>query len=338
MSQSALLNDFSGIRPLEHAIEAGNPREAFLALLGAVLEEEADGPNTVFSHDQNPASLSMADGQGGPGGTSLALVDAPRFIFVLGGAYREIRDIRDRNQDRIIRCGGFYWIHPDDWNLVRNDAARTVLSVIFAKNETRYVWYHHRREGIPAGRAGSTKHEVHTALRYHTHASASPELRHAVALMEAATEKSAVPCDAVTAKITARALLGWCLRELRVDANLEAAAHAAGTLTPGQRAFEEICAYITEHLQEDLSRRQVAAIFRISEDHLTRLFRLHAKSGFVEFVRAERFRLAERLLGERRFSVKEVAAACGFNLSEYFIKRFREQYGMTPATWRRSPR
>ncbi|AHF89851.1 AraC family transcriptional regulator [Opitutaceae bacterium TAV5] len=335
MPQSASLNDVSGIRPLEHAIGTGSPREAFLTLLDAVLAEERSGPAAVFAHENNPECLSIAEGQGGPRGTSLALVDAFRFIFVLGGTYRAIRDVRDRRQDRVVRSGEFYWIRPDDWNLVRNDSARTVLSVIFARNETRYVWYHHRREGEPERRERGARPEAHTALRYHTHAGASQELLHAVALMDAAMEKSAVSCGAVTARASARALLGWCLRELRLDANLEAAANAAGTLAPGRRAFDEICAYVAEHLQSDLSREQVAGVFRISEDHLTRLFRIHARCGFVEFVRAERFRLAERLLATSRLSVKEVAAACGFNLSEYFIKRFREQHGVTPAAWRR---
>jgi AraC-like DNA-binding protein len=244
-----------------------------------------------------------------------------------------------------VRSGEFYWIRPDDWNLVRNDSARTVLSFIFARNETRYVWYHHRREGEPGRRrqrqrmrevrrVRGARLEVHTALRHHTHAGASRELLHAVALMDAATAKNVLPCEALTARATARTLPGWCLRELRVDANLETAANAAGMFAPGRRMFDEICAYVGEHLQGDLSREQVAGGFRFSEDHLTRLFRIHARCGFVEFVRGERFRLAERLLVSGHLSVKEVSAACGFNQSEYFIKRFREEHGITPMMWR----
>ncbi|EIP99627.1 DNA-binding domain-containing protein, AraC-type [Opitutaceae bacterium TAV1] len=338
INQHHARNDVSGIGSLTRAIEEGRPREAFVRLLETVLDtnEGTDAgsvPAAVLAHENNPGRLPEANDIDGPRGTNFSCVTVPRFIFVLGGTYRVVRDLDDRSQDRIVRDGVFYWIRPDDWNLVRNDTARTVLSVIFEQNHTRFLWYHHKREPAP----GIVRiRGAHTELRYHTHAPASATLRQAVALMDAAVAPHCEPAgDSIALRSTARTLLAWCLHELRADAALATAASNSGTLAPGRRAFDEICAYVAEHLQSDLGREQVAGVFRISEDHLTRLFRIHERCGFVEFVRAERFRLAERLLATSRLSVKEVAAVCGFNLSEYFIKRFREQHGVTPAAWRR---
>ncbi|MDR1282924.1 MAG: AraC family transcriptional regulator [Opitutaceae bacterium] len=309
-----------------------------MSLLETVLADASGMPGAVFVHDSNPVCLSIAEGRGRgggggggePRGTNLALMDVPRFILVLGGAYRAICDINDRGKDRVARRGEFYWIHPDDWNLVRNDSARTILSVVFNRHFTRFLWYHHKREPGSERLSGA-----HTALYYHTNTPASVELRRAVSLMDAAADEGGVFLQPA-----ARALLAWCLRELQVDERIARATAASGNgggggIDHGRRTFEEIRAYVTEHLQHELARGQVSGIFRISEDHLTRLFRIHARCGFVEFVRSERLRLAERLLATSRLSVKEVAVACGFNLSAYFIKRFRERHGVTPMVWRR---
>ncbi len=340
-------NDISGVRSLLHAIEGNQPREAFEHLLERVLgtdgcppdkavphEDDAPSavvPTAVLAHENNPGRLPETNDINGPRGTNFSCVAVPRFIFVLGGTYRVIRNLDERSSDRVVRNGEFYWIHPGGWNLIRNDATRTVLSVIFEQRHTRFLWYHHKRESTP----GIIRIQgAHTELRYHTHAPASTGLQHAVALMDASVASGQeLACDTTTLRFTARTLLAWCLRELRIDAALAMNAGRSDALVPGRRVFDEICAYVAEYLQTDLSREQVAGVFRISEDHLTRLFRIHAHCGFVEFVRAERFRLAERLLTTSRFSVKEVAAACGFNHSEYFIKRFRERYGITPTAW-----
>ncbi len=323
-------NDVSGIARLLKAIAADDRRAEFIRLIEAVLEGEGDAPRAVQAHENNPGRLPEADDTNGPRGTNFSCVASPRFIFVLGGSYRVVRDLDDRKRDRVVRSGEFYWMRSEGWNLVRNDTVRTVLSVIFDADHTRFLWYHHQRE------AGAVrKPDAHTALRYHTHAPASEELRHSVALMETAAACS--KADGVVARSTARTLLGWCRRELLADEVL-AVANTSGIGTSGRWTFDEIRAYVADHLQHELNREQVAEVFRLSADHLTRLFRIHAHCGFVEFVRAERFRLAERLLVGSRLSVKEIAAACGFNLSSYFIKRFRERHSVTPTVWRRLPR
>lgn len=321
-------HDISGIARLMNAVATDDRRAEFVRLLEHVLESEDHQPTAVWTHENTPGRLPQTNDIHGPRGTNFSYSAAARFIFVLGGSYRVVRELDEREQDRIVRRGEFYWMRPESWNLIRNDVARSVLSVVFETDHTRFVWYHHKREPGP-----TRMRDAHISLRYHTYSPASEPLRQACSLMDAALGKSAP--DIVIARSTARTLLGWCLDELRADEALSAAGSTPKSGLHARRSFDEICAYIAEHLQDELSREQVAEAFRMSEDHLTRLFRLHARCGFVEFVRAERFRLAERLLAGSRLSIKEVAAACGFNLSGYFIKRFRERHGITPNAWRR---
>ncbi len=336
--------DISGIKPLERAIAEDDPHGTLMRLTGIILKrwQEKGCPSTMISDYQNkqdplPGQNENAERRG----LSFSTATALRFNFILGGEYRIIHDIKNRAMDDVIRPGGFFWGHPNSWHLVRNDASRTVFGVVFRQEHTRFLWYHHKCE-----RASDihSSDDVHTILSYHTHAPASAVLRHAVALMDEVAASVSEECigerntgsnNNALLHSTCQALLAACLRELHVDAKLAEAAKLARASAIGKRSFDEICAWINEHVQSNLDRKRVACLFRISEDHLTRLFRTHAQCGYIEYVRAERFRLAERLLVNSRLSIKEVADACGFNLTAYFIKRFREQHGVTPASWRR---
>ncbi|WP_043581930.1 helix-turn-helix domain-containing protein [Geminisphaera colitermitum] len=336
--------DISGIRALEQAIAGGDPYGALVRLTGTVLQQWREGgaSMTLSAHQKLPMRLSEWEARRERHGTSVSCTMFPRFIFVLEGEYRVIHDINDRSADRVVRTGELYWIRPNDWNLVRNDAPRVVFAVSFTPDHTRFLWYHHKREPENSNVCLDTDNAFHTELWYHTHVPVSVALRYAIGLIDEATTLDAslgkLGTDSERQELlhtTGEALLAWCLQELHADAQLAESARFSGTVSPSRRTFDEICAWITERLQHDLERHSVASIFRVSEDHLTRLFRTHAHCGFVEFVRAERFRLAERLLADSRLSIKEVAAACGFSLSAYFIKRFRQQHGLTPAAWRR---
>ena len=65
----------------------------------------------------------------------------------------------------------------------------------------------------------------------------------------------------------------------------------------------------------------------------TQLYRkVKALTGFssIEFLRIIRLSKAAEMLRENQYYVKEICYMTGFNNSSYFIKCFREQYGMTP--------
>ncbi len=69
----------------------------------------------------------------------------------------------------------------------------------------------------------------------------------------------------------------------------------------------------------------------------TQLYRkIKALTGYspVEFVRILKLQNAYELLIQRTNSVKEVCYLSGFNNISYFIKCFREQFGVTPASLR----
>lgn len=350
-----------GLRALGAAMAGSDAKTVFTRLLETILGTGAPESVVVFENNPwRPPKVTGTGGASGVQGVGFSCVPVARFLVTLDGEQRTMFSMSaERSQDVVLRPGQFCWVEPGYWYLVRNDRPRTMFSVVFFEDFTRFVWYHHKRETVGgeavAGRGRDTPGAA-VSLHYHTHAPAGTGLREALALMERARREQAAAAvgtgkaDAGGRELlwaSAHALMAWCLEELRherIDTNVDASVSggdagtgvgaAAGEAVAGRRTVGEICAHVTEHLHGDLSREQMAARFGISEDHLTRLFRLHARCGFSEFVNAERFRLAENLLRQGRFSVKEVGAACGFNSSAYFVKRFREQHGVTPTAWR----
>ncbi len=93
--------------------------------------------------------------------------------------------------------------------------------------------------------------------------------------------------------------------------------------------------WLEEHCGEDISRSDCAASFGIHPNHLARLFKQHARCSFTESLLKLRMKKARLLLTQRRLAIQQIAIACGFQDSAYFIRRFREQHGQSPARWRK---
>ena len=75
-----------------------------------------------------------------------------------------------------------------------------------------------------------------------------------------------------------------------------------------------------------------------SPDYLSHLYSRHTGEHLRSFIQGQRLARATRLLSEGDAAIKEIAWCCGFGSASYFIRRFREAFGMTPDSFRRSSR
>lgn len=94
-------------------------------------------------------------------------------------------------------------------------------------------------------------------------------------------------------------------------------------------------AWLEEHAHQDLSRGDCANAFHFHPNHVARLFQQHGNKSFSETLLQIRMQKARFLLMHSDGLVQDIAEACGFNNSAYFIKRFRQQHGRAPEQWRR---
>jgi AraC-like DNA-binding protein len=94
-------------------------------------------------------------------------------------------------------------------------------------------------------------------------------------------------------------------------------------------------AYVDHHsFNPQLCRKSVAAAFRITESHVSRLFADHARMSYQHYVERRRMVRARMLLVRSHSTVAEIAHACGFGNASYFVRVFHKSYGMPPAGYR----
>ena len=81
---------------------------------------------------------------------------------------------------------------------------------------------------------------------------------------------------------------------------------------------------------EDIDEKVLAKSYGISYSHFSRSFKRVTGITFKNYLNRTRISKAEQLLFQNECSVSEVASACGYNSTAYFIKVYRSIKGKTP--------
>jgi AraC-like DNA-binding protein len=118
-----------------------------------------------------------------------------------------------------------------------------------------------------------------------------------------------------------------------VSAALE---HKRRLSSEAQRLVRRAMAYLHEHYDEPVSRRDIAQHVGMAEDHLTHCFRQELGTTPIAYLNRYRINQAKRLLKESEQNITEIAFAVGFSDSGYFSRVFRRETGTSPEAFRRT--
>lgn len=88
--------------------------------------------------------------------------------------------------------------------------------------------------------------------------------------------------------------------------------------------------YIQKHIEERLTLHEVAAIFGLSPNYLSVLFKKTCDIGFNEYITQMKVNKAKGLLLEQDMKIYEVADQLGFESAFYFSKVFKKIEGVSP--------
>lgn len=99
---------------------------------------------------------------------------------------------------------------------------------------------------------------------------------------------------------------------------------------------KEILLYIQEHYTERLMLEDLATHFHLSEKYMSHYFVEHFRIPFSNYVLHLRLVHAKQLLETTEEAITEVALRAGFANVSYFIRVFKEAYGMPPYRYRKS--
>ncbi len=93
--------------------------------------------------------------------------------------------------------------------------------------------------------------------------------------------------------------------------------------------------YIEAHYREEIQVQDIADTAAVSPSVCLRCFQKTLGTSPMQYVKQYRIRKAAGLLEKTNLTAKDIAFDCGFNDVSYFTKIFREQYGCTPAAYRK---
>ena len=99
----------------------------------------------------------------------------------------------------------------------------------------------------------------------------------------------------------------------------------------GNKVIEQAVAYIRENFASDITLSAIAEKFSVSPEHFSRMFKKETGLGFSKYLNSLRLQYAEQLLkASDGKNITQVAEKCGFEDSNYFSKKFKEVYGVSP--------
>jgi AraC family transcriptional regulator len=105
-----------------------------------------------------------------------------------------------------------------------------------------------------------------------------------------------------------------------------------------QRSYPQLVRQVTDeidlHISHQVSTTELAERFGVSDSTLARRFK--AATGFTvaAYVARQRAERAARLLTTTSRTVRDIALFVGYDDANYFVKVFRNAYGMTPSAYR----
>ncbi|HKO94929.1 MAG TPA: AraC family transcriptional regulator [Polyangiaceae bacterium] len=106
------------------------------------------------------------------------------------------------------------------------------------------------------------------------------------------------------------------------------------SLTPLQ--WEQLVAFVEDHLGDNLSLPHLASLVGYSADHFARLFKRAFRLSPYQYILERRVERAKSMLRGRAHSIAEVAVICGFASQAHLHAAFRARTGLTPGAFRRS--
>ncbi len=94
---------------------------------------------------------------------------------------------------------------------------------------------------------------------------------------------------------------------------------------------EKAVRYIQTNYVDGVTLEDTAKHCFVSTEHLSRTFKKETGFGFCEYLNVYRLKKADSLLsGGQKQKISEIAAACGFQDSNYFSKVYKQMYGIPP--------
>lgn len=93
--------------------------------------------------------------------------------------------------------------------------------------------------------------------------------------------------------------------------------------------------YVEAHLGDGLSLEELGEHVHLHPVYLSKLYKQETGENLSAYISMKRLEKASRLLIESNLHVVDISQMVGYKKTQYFIKLFKEKYGVTPQQYRR---
>lgn len=122
-----------------------------------------------------------------------------------------------------------------------------------------------------------------------------------------------------------KALISYVVR--RFDGNLDE--------TVPEDLVEKVVNYITDHMEEQIMRDDIAHYIHLNPDYLTRIFKRETGMTLKEFIIKTKMKEAQMLIESTRLPISLIAAKVGYTNFSHFSFSYKKIMGITPQEKRR---
>lgn len=97
----------------------------------------------------------------------------------------------------------------------------------------------------------------------------------------------------------------------------------------GKQLIDALDSYIDDHMGEEITVDGICAALDISRTRLYEATRLHINGGIAAFIKHKKLEYARNLIKTTDMTIPEVASASGFSDYNYFLRIFKQKYGVS---------
>lgn len=100
--------------------------------------------------------------------------------------------------------------------------------------------------------------------------------------------------------------------------------------------FNEALRYMEEHLEQEITREELAKLYHMNPVYFSRAFQKVYKLTPMQMLRKLRLQQAKQWLESTDYTIEHITQRCGYYDASHFSKAFHSEYGKSPAEHRKS--
>ncbi len=103
----------------------------------------------------------------------------------------------------------------------------------------------------------------------------------------------------------------------------------------GKQLIDSLERYLDSHICEDISVERLCRELDVSRTRLYQTVRPHINGGIAAYIKHRRLEYAKKLIKSTDMTIPEISNACGFADYNYFLRSFKQKYGMSTKQMRK---